>query len=56
MAFFFQPNLTNGVFKEREEDTLLIQHDFVERKYDHNKKRFPKFGMATYTKDIVLLT
>ena len=60
MELFFQLKLTNEGFKEREEDPLLIRqvnitHNSLGKKYDH-KKRFPKFGMATYTKEIVTLT
>ena len=29
--------------------------DFVEKNEYHDKKRYPKFGMATYTKEIVII-
>ena len=58
---FFQPNLTNKGFKESEEDRLLNRligtgHTIL-WKNDNMIiiKRYPKFGMATYTKEIVTI-
>ena len=60
MESFFQPNLTNGTLKELEEDPLLIRlveyptHYRRKKQYD-NTIGCPKFGMATYTKEIVTI-
>ena len=57
---FFQPNSTNEGLKEREEDPILIRR--VEHHTQYCKKNnmiirkgCPKFGMATYTKETVII-
>ena len=61
MECFFQPNLTNEGFKERQGAPPFLHR--VERgtrilwknQYD-NTKGCPKFGMAACTEEIVIIT
>ena len=50
---FFQPNLTNEGFKERQGDPpnlhwWTMAYKFCRKNKNKNKKRYPKFGRPTY--------
>ena len=58
--YFFQPNLTNDTLKESQEDPYSLHwveygKQFVEKNQYDNKNRYPKFGMDTQTKEIVMI-
>ena len=60
MECFFQPNLTNEGFKERQGDAPNLHwvdqgNRFLWKKQNQNTKSSPKFGRATYTIEIVTI-